>query len=78
MHQLFEIVIADEAHNLKDMKSQQLQTIDWLKPSFHLLITATLYPNSVKDWSYNRFLETDYDLSIDIRVNNKLINPYEY
>lgn len=77
MHQLFEFVVADEAHNLKDMESQQSKAIHWLKPSFYLLITATPCPNGVRDWSYNRFIETPIDLSVDTRVNDLLVNPYE-
>lgn len=48
---LFDIVTIDEAHCVKNPLSALTVTVSWLRPSFMVLVTATVLPNSISDWA---------------------------
>lgn len=50
LYQLFEYVVVDEAHTVKNPETAGHATLSWLKPSFTILATGTPAPNRADDW----------------------------
>lgn len=47
---LFQYVILDEAHTLRNAESGLSTAIQWLKADFHLLLSATIFYNGILDF----------------------------
>jgi SNF2 family DNA or RNA helicase len=46
----FSTVVLDEAHQLRNPESETHRAIQWLKPDFYLLLTATPFYNALQDF----------------------------
>lgn len=79
---LFDLVTIDEAHSIKNPLSAMSTTISWLKPSFMVLVTATVLPNSLSDWEgFAQLIQGDRDPWTQENLEQKGVsidtNPYE-
>jgi hypothetical protein len=58
----FHTVVVDEAHTLKHSESHSNITVRWLDAKFHILSTASVLPNGIKDWAgLMRFVDSGED-----------------
>lgn len=70
LKEMFENVIVDEAHSLKRPDGSYSQVIQWLKPRFYLLATATPAMNSIRDWEgYLPFVQPRIPLVVALPSN---------
>lgn len=79
---LFDLVTIDEAHSIKNPVSALSTTVRWLKPSFMVLVTATVLPNSLVDWEgFAQLIQGDGDpwsqSNLDLNELTLDTNPYE-
>lgn len=79
---LFDTIVIDEAHSIKNPDSAINTTISWLKPTFTVMATATVLPNGIKDCEgFVKLIEPREDLWTPENLMkwgvSSDINPYE-
>jgi SNF2 family DNA or RNA helicase len=77
----FDIVIIDEAHVIKNPETMSHTAVTWLNAKFTLLVTASVLPNSIRDFDgYIKFIENNNNLwdptSLQAMGVDKNVNPY--
>ena len=50
LFELFDTIVLDEVHVLRNLNNQQIIIIYWFKINFHILLTSTLFFNSIKNF----------------------------
>jgi hypothetical protein len=73
---LFDHLVVDEAHTLKNMDTSSHTTTTWMKARFIILATATVISNRIDDFTgYIKFIEPTKDLWTDENMAKWNIDP---
>ncbi|OBT70727.1 hypothetical protein VF21_10289 [Pseudogymnoascus sp. 05NY08] len=79
---LFEFLVIDEAHCIKNASTAISTTIKWMQPPFTILATATVLPNGINDFEgFVNIIQANTDLwtleNLQQWGVRRDVNPYE-